>query len=207
MFRKLWIDIKGRAFPGSTSNHHLGTLVGLLMATYEMNAFKDSYQAQVRANAKAFARALADQNIPVEGDPAAGYTETHQVLLRIDAFGNGMDVARRLEDNNIVTNYQALPDDATFLEPSGIRIGVQEMTRFGMTEGDFDTLAGLISEVVREKAVVKDKVKEYRQNFREMKYCLPFDQSLPLAARIFKSIFPYPDFADAFLENLQNITG
>ena len=207
LFRKLWIDIKGRAFPGSTSNHHLGTLVGLLMATYEMNAFKEPYQEQVRANAKAFARALADKNIPVEGDPADGYTETHQVLMRIDAYGNGMDIARRLEDNNIVTNYQALPDDATFLEPSGIRMGVQEMTRFGMTEGDFDTLAGLIAEVVREGGTVRDKVKEYRQNFREMKYCLPFDQAVPLAARLFKSIFPYPDFANAFLENLQKITG
>ena len=49
--RKLWIDIKGRAFPGSTSNHHLGTLLGLLIATHEMNAFKDEYQAEVRKNA------------------------------------------------------------------------------------------------------------------------------------------------------------
>ena len=30
--RNLWLDIKGRAFPGSTSNHHLGTLLALLMA-------------------------------------------------------------------------------------------------------------------------------------------------------------------------------
>src|SRR5512135_1183710 len=50
-FRPLWIEIKGRAFPGSTSNHHLGTLLGLLMASYEMNAFKEPFQKQVRANA------------------------------------------------------------------------------------------------------------------------------------------------------------
>jgi len=200
--RKLWIDIKGRAFPGSTSNHHLGTLVGLLMATYEMNAFKDSFQKQVKANAKAFAKALQDKRIRVEGDPGDGFTETHQVLIRISDFGNGMDIARRLEDNNIITNYQALPDDATFLEPSGIRMGVQEMTRFGMREGDFDTLAGLISEVVRDGRTVRDKVKEYRRNFREMKFCLPMAEAIPLAARIFASIFPYPGFAEAFKENL-----
>ena len=50
-----WEAIQRRAFPGSTSNHHLGTLLGLLMAAYEMNAFKEDYQRQVLTNAKAFA--------------------------------------------------------------------------------------------------------------------------------------------------------
>ena len=204
--RKLWIDIKGRAFPGSTSNHHLGTLVGLLMSAYEMNEFKDVYQQQVRANAKAFARALKGKGIQVEGDESDGFTETHQVLIRIDSFGNGMDIARKLEDHNIVTNYQALPDDATFLEPSGIRMGVQEMTRFGMIEDDFDTLAGLIADLIIKGNDVKAEAAKYRQNFMKMKYCLPFDKAVPLAARVMKSIFPYPGFADTFAENLQKIS-
>ena len=59
-----------------------------------------------------------------------------------------MAIARRLEENNILTNYQALPDDETFLVSSGIRMGVQEMTRFGMTEKDFDVLAGYLADVV-----------------------------------------------------------
>ena len=41
-----------RAFPGSVSNHHLGTQLGLLMAAYEMNQFKDEYQKAVVNNAK-----------------------------------------------------------------------------------------------------------------------------------------------------------
>ena len=40
----LWETIETRAFPGSVSNHHLGTQLGLLMAAYEMNQFKDQYQ-------------------------------------------------------------------------------------------------------------------------------------------------------------------
>ena len=36
----LWETIESRAFPGSVSNHHLGTQLGLLMAAYEMNQFK-----------------------------------------------------------------------------------------------------------------------------------------------------------------------
>jgi glycine/serine hydroxymethyltransferase len=200
--RKLWLDIKSRAFPGSTSNHHLGTLLGLLMAAYEMNEFKSEYQTKVRRNAKAFARALSDSGIPVEGDPADGFTETHQVLIRVKGFGNGMGIARRLEDNNLVTNYQALPDDETFLEPSGVRMGVQEMTRFGMNEEDFGPLAEYIADVITRDKNVKEEVKSYRRKFLEMKYCLPTEQAVPHATKIIASISPNPVFTELFVENL-----
>jgi len=201
--RKLWLDIKGRAFPGSTSNHHLGTLLALLMAVYEMNEFKEEYQKQVRANAKAFARALKDTGIQVEGDEKDGFTETHQVVIRIKAHGDGQEIARRLEENNIVTNYQALPDDETFLKASGIRMGVQEMTRFGMKEKDFEQLSGFIADVIVGNKKVKEEAKKFRENFLQMKYCLSPKEALPIAAKIIKSIFPYPDFADLFIENLE----
>jgi glycine/serine hydroxymethyltransferase len=204
-FRKLWLDIKSRAFPGSTSNHHLGTLLSLLMATYEMNQFKKEYQAQVLTNAKAYARALKEKGIPVEGEEKEGFTQTHQVLIRIKEYGNGMDVAKKLEENNILTNYQALPDDETFLEPSGIRMGVQEMTRFGMKEKDFDVLAGYVADVILNGKNVKDEVRAFRQNFLEMKFCLPIQEAMPLAAEIFQSIFPYPGFSELFIRSLENI--
>jgi glycine/serine hydroxymethyltransferase len=202
-FRPLWLDIKSRAFPGSTSNHHLGTLLSLLMAVYEMNEFKEEYQNRVKRNAKAFARALKDKGITVEGDKKDGFTETHQVLIRVRSYGLGQEIARRLEENNIITNYQALPDDETFLESSGIRMGVQEMTRFGMEEKDFDVLSGFIAEVVAKNRNVKEEVRKFRQNFLRMEFCLSYQEALPLVSRLIKSIFPHSDFADLFIENLQ----
>jgi glycine/serine hydroxymethyltransferase len=201
--RNLWADIKGRAFPGSTSNHHLGTLLALLLAAYEMNEFKQEYQKQVRSNAKAFAKYLKDKGMPVEGNEEDGFTETHQVLLRVRAYGSGGDIARRLEENNILTNYQALPDDETFLDASGIRMGVQEMTRFGMKERDFETLAGFLAEIVIKNKIARDEVKKFRQDFLEMRYCLPAREAIPLAARLMRSIFPQSEFADLFTMNLQ----
>jgi glycine/serine hydroxymethyltransferase len=203
--RKLWLDIKSRAFPGSTSNHHLGTLLALLTATYEMNQFKKDYQSQVRANARAYALALNEKGVPVEGDESDGFTQTHQVLIRIEKYGNGMDIARKLEENNILTNYQALPDDETFLEPSGIRMGVQEMTRFGMTESDFDTLSGFVADVVLNGRDVREEVKAFRKNFLQMKYCLAAQDAIPAAAAIFQSIFSTPGFGELFIKSLENI--
>jgi glycine/serine hydroxymethyltransferase len=201
--KNLWADIRTRAFPGSTSNHHLGTLLGLLMSTYEMNAFKKEFQTAVRANAKAFAVSLKNHGISVEGDPADLYTDTHQVIIRVSGHGSGMAVARKLEDNHIVTNYQALPDDPTFLESSGIRMGVQEMTRFGLTGTDFETLAGLIADCVIRNKPVKEDVKAFRRNFLEMKYCLPASEALPLAARVLAAAMPAPGFGAAFAEALR----
>jgi glycine/serine hydroxymethyltransferase len=200
--RNFWLDVKSRAFPGSTSNHHLGTLVGLLMAAYEMNAFKTDYQKQVRANAKAFAKALKNHGLAVEGEEKDGFTETHQVLMRVRSHGPAQDIARRLEENNIVTNYQALPDDETFLDSSGLRLGVQEMTRFGMVEKDFDALAGYIADVVIRNRTVREDVRKLRQGYLEMKFCLPAEEAVPLAARILRSIFPRPGFVERLAEEL-----
>jgi len=200
--RNFWADVKSRAFPGSTSNHHLGTLIGLLMAAYEMNTFKADYQKQVRANAKAFAKALKKHGLAVEGDEKDGFTETHQVLIRVRSHGPAQEVARRLENNNIVTNYQALPDDETFLDSSGLRLGVQEMTRFGMLEKDFDVLAGYIADVVIRNKAVRDEVRGLRQGFLEMRYCLPVKEAAPLAARILKSVFPRPGLIEGLAGEL-----
>jgi glycine/serine hydroxymethyltransferase len=205
--RPLWPEIKGRAFPGSTSNHHLGTLLGLLMAAYEMNAFKAPFQDQVRRNARALAKALHAHGIPVEGDPADGYTETHQVIIRVKAFGPGTAIARRLEDNNVLTNYQALPDDATFLESSGIRLGVQEMTRFGMVEKDFDALAGLMADVIIRDKPAAAEVARYRKSFLTMGFTLPPAEALPIAARLLTSVLPDPGYAARFVDNLRQTVG
>jgi glycine/serine hydroxymethyltransferase len=200
---KLWIEIKGRAFPGSTSNHHLGTLLGLLMATYEMNEFKTAYQEQVVKNARAFARALSSRGISVEGLAADGFTETHQVVIRVRQFGTGENIARRLEENNIITNYQALPDDNSFVDSSGIRMGTQEMTRFGMREKDFELLAEYLADCVKSNKTVKNEVTKLRQKFLVMQYCLPVDKSLPLAAKVLSSILPGDSYLNKFADNLR----
>ena len=167
---ELWQAVQRRAFPGMTSNHHLGSLLGLLAAAVEMNTFKDVYQPKVIQNAKAFARALKDAGLKVEGDPAMGYTETHQVILKV-GYAQGPEVARRLEENNIICNYQALPSDEGFSASSGLRLGVQEMTRFGVDESGFGQLAGLIADCINQGRSVAGSVSELRRQYCELQYC------------------------------------
>jgi len=167
---ELWEAIRRRTFPGSVSNHHLGTMVGLLMAAYEMNHFKDEYQSAVIANAKAFARALKECGLDVAGDPGIGFTETHQVIVRV-GYGRGPELAGRLEASNIICNYQAAPDEEGFTAAGALRLGVSEMTRFGMAEDDFRALASLLAEVVLRGADVAEQVKGLRGTFQDLRFC------------------------------------
>ena len=180
---ELWESLERRAFPGSVSNHHLGTLLGLLMAAYEMNHFKDAYQSQVVANAKAFARALHDAGLQVDGDPAIDFTETHQVVVDV-GYSHGPEMANRLEASNIICNYQANTDEEGFTASGALRMGVSEMTRFGMLEDDFRTLAELICDVVKKGAHVVDQVKALRNQFMELQFCFRGDEYTDLLQKL-----------------------
>lgn len=166
----LWETIETRAFPGSVSNHHLGTLLGLLMAAYEMNCFKAEYQKNVVENAKYFAKCLNDAGLDVAGDPGISYTETHQVIVRV-GYGAGPDVANRLEKNNLIVNYQATPEEEGFTASGALRLGVAEMTRFGFGPREFEQTAELIADVILRNKDVGEDVKKLRGEFTEMKYC------------------------------------
>ncbi|MGD9223486.1 MAG: glycine cleavage system aminomethyltransferase GcvT [Desulfobacteraceae bacterium] len=183
MHRDIWEAVNRRAFPGSTSNHHLGTLLGLLIAAMEMNAYKDQYQPQVIANAKAFAKALKACGLDVAGDPAITYTQTHQVIVEV-GYAQGPSIARALERSNIICNYQACPKDEGFTASGALRLGVAEMTRFGMRESDFQSLAGLMADVIVHQKQVRDEVTALRQNFLEMQYCFSTDALAELVQKL-----------------------
>lgn len=172
---ELWEALLRRAFPGSVSSHHPGTLLGLLMAAYEMNHFKNEYQSRVIANAKAFARGLKNCGLDVIGDSSIDFTETHQVLVDV-GYSRGPEIARRLEANNIICNFQANTDEEGFTASGALRTGVSEMTRFGMQEEDFHDLAVLIHDVVKNNSDVTDKVKALRERFSELRFCFRGDE-------------------------------
>ena len=175
---ELWKTIERRVFPGSVSNHHLGTQLGMLMAAYEMNTFRKEYQAAVVNGAKMLAKALAEEGLAVEGDPAIGYTETHQVVVAV-GYGQGAEVAERLEQNNIIVNYQATPDEEGFTASGALRMGVSEMVRFGFGEAEFKQTANLIARCIKGEAV-KEEVAAFRKNYQTMHYC--FDDKTVEAA-------------------------
>ena len=182
---ELWEAVLRRSFPGAVSNHHLGTLLGLLAAAYEMNTFKDEYQKKVIANAKAFARALKECGLEVAGDPAMDFTETHQVIVSV-GYGRGPEAARRLEENNIICNYQALPDEEGCTASGALRMDVTEMTRFGMEPADFKELAAILSEAILKQRRVIDEVRSLRARFGQLRFCFKGEEYADVLHRMYE---------------------
>jgi glycine hydroxymethyltransferase len=166
--KKFWPAADRGVFPGSSSNHHLFTLPGLVVATREMQRYGREYAAQIVRNAQALGKALDELGTPVEAREF-GYTLSHQIAVNVARFGGGVEVAKRLEANDIIVNYNLLPGDQDPRLPSGLRIGVPEMTRFGMNEQNMGELAQLFHDAVRGKDV-KVAVNALRARFVDMKY-------------------------------------
>jgi len=176
-----WRKIDKGAFPGSSSNHHLDTLVAMTVATYEMMEFGKEYSRQVISNAKALGRELFEAGFRVLAAEFE-FTESHQIVVDVSEFGRGDETARILKDNNIICNMNLLPHEPLVDagNPSGIRIGVQEMTRFGMKEPEMHEIAVFFKKCLREGAFIAEEVKEFRKGFQQVRYS--FDDVRPDAA-------------------------
>ncbi len=166
--KKYWSAADRGVFPGTSSNHHLYSLPALLVAVREMKAHGKAYAEQICRNAVALAKAIEASGIPVEAKEF-GYTRSHQIAVNVASFGGGVQAALALEANDIICNYNMLPGDRDAQNPSGLRIGTPEMTRFGMKEKDFAELGELMAEAIRGKQV-RDKVNQLRGRFLEMQY-------------------------------------
>jgi glycine hydroxymethyltransferase len=166
--RKYWPAADRGVFPGSSSNHHLHTLPALLVAIREMKQYAREYAAQIVRNAQALGQSLDELGTVVEAREF-GYTRSHMIAVNVAQWGGGVKVAQRLEENDIILNYNMLPGDTDPRSPSGLRIGVQEMTRFGMDERAMGELAQLLHDAIRGKNV-KVQVNALRSRYTTMKY-------------------------------------
>jgi glycine hydroxymethyltransferase len=172
-----WQKVDKGAFPGSSSNHHLDTLVGLAAATQEMISFGKQYASQTIANAKALGRELKRVGFNVLAEEH-GFTESHQLAVDVSEHGGGKMVANLLKENDIILNMNILAHEPlrNVTNPDGIRIGVQEMTRVGMKEEEMGRIAELIHECIHQGREVRTAVNEFRKEYQTVHYS--FDQIL-----------------------------
>ncbi len=166
--------IDSAVFPGVVSNHHLNTLAGYVISLLEMLEFGEAYARQVVKNAKKLAEKLYELGYNVLGEKF-GFTETHQVAVDVRELGGGDVVAKKLERVGIILNKNLLPWDSLkdVQNPSGIRIGVQEVTRLGMKEGEMEYIAELIDKTLKGKAneeEIRKEIEEFKRDFNTVKY-------------------------------------
>ncbi|MCS7106277.1 MAG: serine hydroxymethyltransferase [Candidatus Aenigmarchaeota archaeon] len=168
-----WGKVQTAIFPGILSNTHIHRFPALAITALEMNEFGKEYAKQVIKNAKTLARELYNFGFKVLC-PELDFTESHQVIVNVKDFGGGKIVAEKLEKSNIICNKIALPSDShhdATKNPSGIRLGVQELTRFGMKESEMKVVAEFFKKVLFENKNMKEEVKELKKEFQKVCYC------------------------------------
>ena len=161
-------------FPLTTSNTHLGRLPALGLAALELKLYGKELAKQTVKNAQTAGRYLFENGMKVLGEKN-GFTRSHQIAVDVQDYGGGRKIASSLEEANIILNKNLLPYDNQHnrKDPSGLRIGFQDVTRRGFKKGDIECLCSLILDVVKGKrkpAEVRKDVIKLRQSFKEIKY-------------------------------------
>ncbi|MBD43503.1 MAG: serine hydroxymethyltransferase [Euryarchaeota archaeon] len=162
-------------FPGVCSSYHLHHVAGKVVALAEFEEYGETYAKDIVKNSRALAESLAAEGFDVLAE-SRNYTASHQVLTRhgdIDS-GAGAKAAKTLEDVGIITNMNMLPGDTKALTPSGLRLGVQELTRVGMGKTEMAEVAKLFARALihnEDLNRVKLDVKNLKSNFQTIRYC------------------------------------
>ena len=137
-------------FPGQQGGPLMHVVAGKAVAFREalQPEFK-TYAAQVVANAKVLAAALAEKGFRI----ISGGTDTHVIL--IDVFEKGMlgsEAEHALGEAGITVNKNAIPYDTNPpMRPSGIRIGTPALTTRGMKEPEMLRVAAWMVEALEHR--------------------------------------------------------
>ena len=170
-------QLKKATFPGLTSNHHLHAMAGTAIALAEMLEFGEEYATAIVKNSKALGEALNSKGLPVLGEKR-GFTESHLILVDVTEYGDGGTLEQELERAGIIANRNLLPWDIRegrhYMHPGGIRLGVSEITRLGMSAEEMKEIADfLVRIIVKDEApeqVLPDVI-EFRKNYQKVHYC------------------------------------
>jgi glycine hydroxymethyltransferase len=161
-------------FPLSASSTHLGRLPALGIAALEMKLFGAELAKQIVKNAQTAGQYLYENGVKVLCENK-GFTRSHQIAVDIRSYGGGNKIAQDLEDANLILNKNLLPydDQSSKGDPSGLRIGFQDITRRGFRESDVKHLCDLMLEVIKAKrkpSEVKQDIVNLRKEFSQTKF-------------------------------------
>ncbi len=152
------------------SNHHLGRLPALAATFQEWLACGEEHASSIVENAQALGKELQVRGLPMVGE-SCGITNSHTLHLITDVFGADQVVADRLETCGIIVGAVGAPEE---LGKFGLRLGVQEVTRKGMTLAHAPAIADCIIDAmngVNPESVLK-RVRNIAQKFNQVRFTL-----------------------------------
>jgi glycine hydroxymethyltransferase len=171
------------AYPGFTANFDVAKTAALALAARDMHTYGFAYANQCIANAQSLAAALSDEGVAVFEVPgrantpelggARPFTVSQHVALHGAPYGGGNKASYTAEASNILFSSIGLPLPAVDGEANGIRLGTQEVTRWGMTEADMPRVAVLVADALlnrRPAEQIRADVVTFRKDFQTVHF-------------------------------------
>nr|VFJ60022.1 MAG: fluorothreonine transaldolase [Candidatus Kentron sp. DK]VFJ68869.1 MAG: fluorothreonine transaldolase [Candidatus Kentron sp. DK] len=133
--RELYEKISYDLSQGLVSSQHTSSSLALFVALHEMREYGRVYAERVIHNARYFAGKLHEKGMKVLG-AGRGFTGNHQFFIDSAGMAPAPVLMERLLLANIAVN-RTVP----FEKVDALRLGVQEVTRRGFGDAEFDQIA------------------------------------------------------------------
>ncbi|MCF3134607.1 serine hydroxymethyltransferase [Streptomyces olivochromogenes] len=166
----------GARIPFTASSSHSASVGSLAITLEELLPHRVEYARQIIANARRLAHELVERGFDVAG-AHFGHTDTHQVWVHLPEDSTPHAWGRLLTSSDIRTTTVVLPSNAR----SGLRLGTQELTRWGMKEDDMAAVAELLARLLlrgEDSAKVAADVADLARAFPGVAYA---ERSAPVA--------------------------
>ncbi|HUI90433.1 MAG TPA: aminotransferase class I/II-fold pyridoxal phosphate-dependent enzyme [Anaerolineales bacterium] len=158
------------AYPGLTANFDVAKTAALAITFLDWKACGKAYAAMMAKTAKALARALAAEGLPVFASEKGG-TTSHQFAIEASQFGGGQNASKVLRAANILASGIGLPVPEVAGDSNGLRLGVPEFVRRGMRPEHTAEIARFINRALLRRespeSVAKD-VSAFRAHFQDI---------------------------------------
>ncbi|MHA1213795.1 MAG: serine hydroxymethyltransferase [Candidatus Hodarchaeales archaeon] len=115
-------------------NVHNSRISALGTALEEFQHYGADYAHQVVKNSKKLAESLHSNDVPLLGE-SNGFSESHQVLAKLNEPQEGVEL------RDTLLNFKIVTDEL-------LRFGTSELTHLGFKEKNIDELGNLISEII-----------------------------------------------------------
>jgi glycine hydroxymethyltransferase len=154
------------AFPGMTANFDAAQTAALAITLTDWLTHGADYAAAMTSTASSLAECLDASGITTF-HTEEGSTQSHQLAIDARPFGGGHATALRLRSANLLTSAIGLP---TGLD-DGLRLGTNEITRWGMSHTDMPELATYLAQALSgDPGQVAGRVTAMRGRFTDLRF-------------------------------------
>lgn len=130
------------------SSAHTENIIALCLAILEMDRFGVDYSRKIIENANLISSSFTKLGYSVRRADSGVFTHTHQAHIYLSPEIDRSASYKNLVHNNISLNYESVMGGNLFM-----RIGLQEVTRRGMSARDVENIARLVDASLKGKNV------------------------------------------------------